>query len=90
MGALADEYEYLMQSSYEKGEASGYEKGEASGFKKGLMSAWEDFVTYWVGEVVCLVRTKGIPVEEAVDECCVYPGCRAIVAERASAALGRE
>ena len=35
MGALADEYEYLMQSSYEKGEASGYEKGEASGFKKG-------------------------------------------------------
>ncbi len=43
MGALADEYEYLMQSSYEKGEAAGfkkglasaYEKGEASGFKKG-------------------------------------------------------
>ena len=43
MGALADEYEYLMQSSYENGEATGfkkglasaYEKGEASGFKKG-------------------------------------------------------
>ena len=95
MGALADEYEYLMQSSYEKGEASGYEKGEASGFKKGEASGFEkgetsvreDFINYWVDEVTRLVRTKGMSLEEAMDDCRVRSEYISAVSERCRAIL---
>ncbi|MBO4503136.1 MAG: hypothetical protein J5707_05780 [Candidatus Methanomethylophilus sp.] len=82
MGALADEYEYLMQSSFVKGEASGYKKGEAS--------TREEFINYWVGEVVRLVRTKCISVDEAVIEMHVRPEDMQTVSERSRAVLDRE
>ena len=74
MGALADEYEYLMQSSYEKGE----------------MSAREEFVTYWVDEVVRSVRTKGMSVDEAIEDVHVRPEYVPQVSERSRAVLDRD
>ena len=70
MGALADEYEYLMQKSYNEGKASGVGKTE------------EKFIGYWVEAVVNLVRTKKMDLAEAMDLVGVRPEYQGTVAEK--------
>ena len=70
MGALADEYEYLMQKSYNEGKASGVGKTE------------EKFIGYWVEAVVNLVSTKKMDLAEAMDLVGVRPEYQGTVAEK--------
>ena len=91
MGALADEYEYLMQKSYNEGKASGIKEGETSGFKKGetfgFDKAQEEFLGYWVEAVVNLVRAKKMDLAESMDLVGVRPEYQGTVAEKCRAIL---
>ncbi len=78
MGALADEYEYLMQKSFDEGEASGFIKAQA------------EFIEYLAGTVLNLVRTEKVDLDEAMRTAAVPPKHWEAVADKCRAILGND